>query len=80
MTLGKKVNKQTQKVGYSLGPLTCFCTTSEHEVKKGRRRRAAETIKKFKRHGTEAMSRTTIINHFWDNHGNLVIDWILNDT
>lgn len=34
MTL-EKVNKQTQNVGYSLGPLTCFCTTSEHEVKKG---------------------------------------------
>ena len=44
MTLEKKVNKQTQNVGYSLGPLTCFCTTSEHELKKGRRGRAAETI------------------------------------
>lgn len=44
MTLEKKVNKQTQNVGYSLGPPTCFCTTSEHELKKGRRGRAAETI------------------------------------
>lgn len=65
MTLEKKVSKHTQKVGYSLGPLTCFAQLQNMRWRKGEEGGLRDNQNSKNWH-QEAMSRTTIINHFWD--------------